>query len=112
MSTSSETDIVGGIEWFEFSSDPMSPPSIECQCARCGSSCDWLNCSQCGGEGEVEYREPDSYDDEEDTRPCSYCGGDGGSWHCDSTPELCTANPLKGREAIASTALSTEAWRD
>jgi len=56
-------------------------------CPRCKCcEMDWENCEQCGGAGESEpgelYSEDPLYYDMEDTRPCDYCKGKGGDWHC------------------------------
>lgn len=69
---------------------------IDCQCARCGSSCDWQECCECddgfsGHEcGEdccaCPYPEPNVV--------CQYCWGRGGRHWCLSSPEWCEANPL------------------
>lgn len=108
----SETEIKGGIEWFEI---PGRPGETDHQCARCGSSVGWYDCWDCGGGG-LTY-----HDCGEDTCACLHpeinvqcdsCTGEGGAWHCISTPAWCKANPLPGRDHIASTALSHEAWGD
>ena len=82
------------------------PPSDgrewDCQCARCGSSCDWTECPDCAGEG---YSHHDCMDDccaclhPENNVPCSACYGFGGWYSCLSSSEFCLANPLPGREA-------------
>ena len=75
----------------------------ECQCARCGSSCDFQQCDQCGGEGVDGH---DCGDDTccclypEDNVGCDICESHGGWWTCLSSPEWCKANPLEGRDAI------------
>jgi hypothetical protein len=43
-------------------------------CQHCGREMEWIDCEQCGGEGEGEY----------DTEPCAQCGGMGGWWWCDN----------------------------
>lgn len=80
---------------------PFPPPDgreWDCQCARCGSSCDWTDCYQCGGEGLDGH---DCGDDTccclypEDNVDCHICDGSGG-WHtCLSSEEFCKANPLE-----------------
>ena len=108
MARAEDIEIRDGIEWFtvhgEFVADETS-----CQCARCGSSAEFVNCANCGGEGEI-----DRTDDWEwpTIDQCDWCRGTGGSWHCVSSPEWCTAHPLPGREQIESTAMSSDAWRD
>jgi hypothetical protein len=78
------------------------PPSDgrewDCQCARCGSSADFVDCDTCGGEGYV-----DEYDDEwmeQDSYRCDVCCGRGGWQECISSREFCKQNPLPGREDV------------
>lgn len=79
---------------------------IDCQCARCGSSCDYVDCGHCD-EGSLGS---DCIDDlchggecihgDSGFIPCDICGGAGG-WHeCLSSPEFCNGNPLPGRENV------------
>lgn len=85
------------------------------ECPRCGSSTEWVNCWNCGGEGYSHHNcGEDSCCclDPEDNVRCRECGGRGGAWHCLSSPEWCEANPLPGRAAVPSTAMSSDAWRD
>lgn len=104
--------IVGGIEWLP---DPLDGDAEEPWCARCGSSCEWLPCPNCGGEG---FSHHDCGEDccaclhPEDNVVCDWCQGRGGSQHCVSSPEWCEGNPLPGRGAIPSTALNPRAWND
>lgn len=83
---------------------PNDSREWECQCARCGSSMDFENCSDCCGGGETEPGELHEYDPlfyrMSDTRPCYGCGGTGGDWWCLSGADWCEANPLTGRENI------------
>lgn len=70
----------------------------DCQCGRCGSSMDFIDCDVCGGEGHIDV------DDDERTVStaewCYQCDGDG-SWPvCISTADYCEANPLPGREDV------------
>jgi DnaJ-class molecular chaperone len=103
----SETnEIKDGIEWS--GDDGMDMGS----CARCGSSASFVDCWQCGGEGFVERNIGDDVMEELIDVRCGECRGTGGRWHCISTPEYCQANPIAGREAIESTAMNSEAWRD
>lgn len=84
------------------------PPSDgrqwNCQCARCGSSCDIEVCEECDGEGVDGH---DCGDDccccgwpDEDNMVCQYCHGDGDRWTCVSSSYWCQANPLPGRENV------------
>lgn len=108
MATVTVGDIEHGIEWFTVTLD-SGRTEEDCQCARCGSSCSFADCANCGGEGEIDdmdnFEWPSIY-------RCDWCRGSGGSWHCISGVEWCQANPMAGREAIESTAMSSEAWRD
>lgn len=101
--------IVNGIEWTLIDWERGE----DCQCARCGSSADFVRCWNCGGEG------VDGHDCGEDICCCRYpednvvcdiCRGTGGGWHCVSTPEYCESHPLPGRDGILSTALSPNEW--
>lgn len=75
---------------------------IDCQCARCGSSCGWQDCESCVdgysshncGEDCCFCDDPDEYN-----VPCDFCRTKGGWWVCLSDAEWCEANPLPGREA-------------
>lgn len=100
-------EIRDGIEWFK-----AEDREWEAQCGRCGSSVGFLACCHCGGDGcvEVEDWEDCGYTDTDET--CDFCKGTGGEWHCISTPDYCTANPIAGREHIESTAMKSEAWND
>jgi hypothetical protein len=82
---------------------PNDRNEYDCQCARCGSSCDWTDCWNCGGEG------VDGHDCGEDCCCCAYpeenvrcsiCKGYGGWYSCLSSAEWCKLNPLprEGRE--------------
>lgn len=76
--------------------------NYECQCARCGSSCDYQHCEECEdgydghecGEDCCMCRRP------KENVPCQICRGRGGWYACLSSSEWCKANPLPGREAI------------
>lgn len=109
-----QSRIERGIEWYTVDAGPLEQDLVDdCQCARCGSSAEFRDCWNCGGEGETE--EEDNEDFGAPTvyyRFCEYCQGRGGSWHCISTPEHCEAHPSPGRENIVSTALKSEAWND
>jgi hypothetical protein len=72
-------DVRDGIEYFTVRGRE------ECQCARCGSSVEWVTFPG--------------------TRMPAEC-------HCLSDRVWCVTHPLPGREQIESTALSSEAWGD
>lgn len=80
---------------------PQDGREWEPQCARCGSSCGFDECENCGGEG------TDGHDCGEDCCMCRYpednvrcdcCLGKGGWWSCLSTEKWCKDNPRVGRE--------------
>lgn len=85
---------------------PQDGDGWDCQCARCGSSCHWEECYECGGDG------LDGHECGEDCCMCLYpddnvccdlcngCGGEGGEDVCLSSPAWCEANPLPGREHV------------
>lgn len=81
---------------------PEDGRNWECQCARCGSSMDFAECSACGGEGVTApgelYEQDPLWYDEDDFQKCSACDGMGGDWYCISSPEWCEAHPIAGRE--------------
>jgi hypothetical protein len=111
---SATSEVHGGIEWFDVSNG-TGDEGAEAQCARCGSSAEWVRCWNCGGEGVSHH---DCGEDTccclhpEDNVRCDWCEGAGGSTHCVSSPKWCEANPVSGREHITSTALRAEAWSD
>lgn len=103
MTANPETrEIRDGIEWY----------GDDNQCARCGSSADFRNCFNCGGEGFTEEDYGDAGMEEMRDVRCEYCNGVGGKWHCLSSPAHCESHPMAGREQITSTALNSEAWND
>lgn len=108
MPNTETTEIAGGIEWFTFRRSDGTEDT-DCQCARCGSSCSYVECANCGGDGEIDdmdnWEWPTIY-------RCDWCRGKGGSWHCLSGVEWCRDHPMQGREHIKSSAMSSEAWRD
>lgn len=114
MSNLESTDIRDGIEYFTVTL-PDGRTQDDCQCARCGSSVSFVDCPNCD---EFGYSSHDCGEDccccryPENNVRCDWCRGTGGSWHCVSGPEWCTANPLPGREHIKSTAMRSEAWND
>lgn len=77
------------------------PPSDgrewDCQCARCGSSCEPYDCANCGGEGEIE---DEDWQFEGEYHRCDWCRGTGGGWECCAAKEWCDANPQPGRESF------------
>src|SRR5262249_33757859 len=76
---------------------------IDCQCARCGSSCDYQDCWNCDEDG---FSDHDCGEDTccclhpEPNVVCHVCGGHAGWQRCISSPEWCQANPLPGREHV------------
>ena len=87
--TVSPNRIRNGIEFFRVGDED------DCQCARCGSSCYFADCDNCGGEGEIE---DDDWQCEGEYHRCDWCRGVGGWWRCDSSEAYCEANPALGRE--------------
>lgn len=74
---------------------------IDCQCARCGSSCDWQECVGDGCyDGVIEDFEDDGLDGLSPRTKCPECEGRGGTQRCMSSHEWCEANPLPGRESV------------
>ncbi len=99
-SSDRQPKIVGGIEYFWIGDEQ------DVQCARCGSSCYPVDCSQCGGEGFTE--DEDDWDSDPNALcRCDICSGEGGWSRCCSSREWCEAHPMPGREMIASTARQT-----
>lgn len=108
-------EIKDGIEWVacgDYDKEPF--------CARCGSSCEFVTCWYCGGDPEALgstciddlCHGGECIHGESGFIRCDWCRGEGGSYHCVSSPEWCEANPMQGREQIPSTAMNPEAWRD
>lgn len=98
------TGIKDGIEFFAVLVDGGQAPvhmvdggqaMTDCQCARCGSSCFFHACSNCGGEGVIED-DWQGFDHDHDER-CDWCRGIGGWYRCLSK-DYCEKNPLPGRE--------------
>ena len=75
---------------------------IDCQCARCGSSCDYVECDNC----DDGYSDHDCGEDccccayPEPNVECDICRGHGGWQACMSSAEWCQANPMEGREDV------------
>ena len=63
-------------------SPPRDGREWDCQCARCGSSTDFVICENCGGDG------------------CSQCGGRTGFLLCLSSTEWCETHPLPERDEV------------
>ena len=82
---------------------PQDGQDWDCQCARCGSSCDRQDCYNC----EEGFSHHDCGEDcccclyPEPNVVCDVCQGYCGWWSCLSSPEWCEANPLPGREDIS-----------
>lgn len=73
---------------------------IDCQCARCGSSCDFVHCEDCD-DGFIDcYEEDPLWYDPDDFRTCETCHGLGGWQACLSGEKWCIDNPLPGREDV------------
>lgn len=56
-------------------------------CSQCERELEWVECEQCGGEGEFDWETLQDWDplwyDEDDTEPCAQCGGVGGWYWCE-----------------------------
>ena len=78
---------------------PRDGRDWNCQCARCGSSCDSIGCDECDNDGIVLE---DDYNDEGDDCyvECPDCCGNPVRYYCLSSPEWCKANPVDGRENV------------
>src|ERR1700719_2468023 len=81
---------------------PRDGKQHDCQCARCGSSCDYERCDQC----EDGYDGHDCGEDcccclhPEENVVCQICRGYSGWGGAPSSKEWCEANPLEGRENV------------
>jgi hypothetical protein len=85
---------------------PRDANDWDCQCARCGSSCDYTDCYNC----EDGSCGSDCIDDlchggecihgDSGQIPCDICSGKGGWWSCLSSPEWCQDRPMDGREDV------------
>lgn len=61
-------------------------------CPRCVGETVWVECWECGGEGEHDAYELDPiWYEPGDTEECSQCDGEGGWWHC----EACAGERLR-----------------
>lgn len=81
-----------------YAQNPYEPDDCDAGipvCPQCGRFAVWVDCDQCGGEGEIElYDEDPLWYDPDDTETCDQCGGDGGWWFCDN--EDCKQGVVKG----------------
>lgn len=79
------------------------PPSDgrdwDCQCARCGSSCDSDACEYCDGDGYI-MDDDTEWDEIEQYRSCPECLGKPVRYRCMSLCTWCEANPVEGREDV------------
>lgn len=77
---------------------------MDMQCARCGSSADWMECDTCGGEGLDGHDCGEDCcccaDPEEPNIPCGICCGQGGWWQCLADAAWCEAHPLPGNALV------------
>lgn len=93
------TEIRDGIEWFDVIVNGEITEEDQCQCARCGSSADFVDCYNCGGDDEALGS--DCIDDmchggecihgDSGFLRCDICRGRGGWWRCISPFELLDA---------------------
>lgn len=72
---------------------PRDGDEWNCQCARCGSSCEWHECLDGCEDGYL-------YDDDDEETRCPTCDGWSGCNLCASSPEWCDAHPLPNRQNI------------
>lgn len=90
---------------------PRDGRQWECQCARCGSSLEWVTCDRCGGEGTTApgelYEEDPLWYDQDAYEPCRDCNGESSWPRCLSSYEWCLFHPLPGRIEIEP---STAEW--
>lgn len=72
----------------------------EVVCARCGSSCEWEDCTNCeyGYDGHDCGEDCCCCADPEPNVVCDICHGRSGWWKCVSSPEWCQTHPLPGHE--------------
>lgn len=81
---------------------PQDGKDYECQCARCGSSADFIRCENCddGFDGHDCGEDCCACAYPEDNVVCDICHGHCGWYACMSSPEWCKENPMDGREDI------------
>ena len=75
----------------------------EYRCKRCGSSLDWEECWNCGGEGVAGHNCGEDCcccADPVDNIGCDICQGRGAFPRCLSSPKWCEANPRSGMESV------------
>ncbi len=80
---------------------PQDANEWDCQCARCGSSCESQGCDECGNDGWVECEDADDIEEFGYCQVCPDCYGNPVRYWCLSSQEWCEANPLPGREAVS-----------
>ena len=78
---------------------PQDGRDYDCQCARCGSSCESEGCDECLNDGFVTNDDRD-WDDDEEFVTCPECLGTPVVYRCLSSADWCLANPLAGRENV------------
>lgn len=79
---------------------PHDGRNWDCQCARCGASMDWEECSNCGGDGLVGHdcgEDTCCCMDPEENVVCDICDGEGGWQLCMSGYMWCLTHPNPGR---------------
>lgn len=96
-----QTDPLPAVPLDRFARDfpPQDGREWESQCARCGSSTDWTDCENCGGEGVIGHdcgEDCCCCADPEDNVICDLCNGHGGWHHCILSADWCNANPRTG----------------
>lgn len=57
-------------------------------CTICGGLLEWVDCWQCGGDGEFDLYDEDplNFSPGEEYENCDVCGGEGGYWDCANLP--------------------------
>ncbi len=67
---------------------PDDDDNTERYCSICGSYMHWIDCWQCGGEGEFDAydEDPINFAPGQEYEPCPECQGAGGYWECASLP--------------------------
>lgn len=66
------------------------PIQISTPCPICGAEMAWIECFECGGEGEFDWETLQDEDPlwygPDDTEQCNACSGKGGWWECFNIP--------------------------